>query len=100
MIRTHREGGRLAGFTDFVAELKRRRVFRVLVGWGIAAFAVLQVIEPVLHAYHLPEWTLTVVVTLLATGFPVAAILAWVFDFTAKGVTQKNSFFFRKAWSR
>ena len=81
------QGGRLAGFTDFVAELKRRRVFRVLVGWGIAAFAVLQVIEPVLHAYHLPEWTLTVVVTLLATGFPVAAILAWVFDFTAKGVT-------------
>jgi formylglycine-generating enzyme required for sulfatase activity/dienelactone hydrolase len=67
--------------------LKRRRVFRVLVGWGIVAFAVLQVIEPVLHAYHLPEWTLTAVVTLLAAGFPVAAILAWVFDFTARGVT-------------
>jgi hypothetical protein len=31
------------------AELKRRRVFRALVGYGIAAFAVLQIIEPVMH---------------------------------------------------
>jgi formylglycine-generating enzyme required for sulfatase activity/dienelactone hydrolase len=86
MIR-RRVGGSLARFSDFIAELKRRRVFRALLGWGIGAFAVLQVIEPVLHAYHLPEWTLTAAVTLLATGFPAAAILAWIFDFTAKGVT-------------
>jgi hypothetical protein len=30
-------------------ELKRRRVFRALIAWGIVAFAVLQVIEPVMH---------------------------------------------------
>jgi hypothetical protein len=27
---------------SFIEELKRRRVFRALVGWGIVAFAVLQ----------------------------------------------------------
>jgi len=31
------------------AELKRRRVFRALIGYGIAAFAMLQIIEPVMH---------------------------------------------------
>jgi len=80
-------GSRRAPLGNLLAELKRRRVFRVLVGWGIVAFAILQMIEPVLHAYHLPEWILTVVVTLLAAGFPVAATLAWVFDFTVRGVT-------------
>jgi hypothetical protein len=28
-------------------ELKRRHVFRALVGYGIAAFAVLRIIEPI-----------------------------------------------------
>jgi hypothetical protein len=45
-----------------LAELKRRRVFRVLVGYGIVSFAVLQVIEPIMHALHLPDVTLTYVV--------------------------------------
>jgi TolB-like protein len=74
-----------------VLELRRRRVFRALAGWGIFSFAVLQVVEPVLHAYHLPEWTLTVVVTVLGAGFPVTVFLAWAFDLTARGVVRTPS---------
>jgi serine/threonine-protein kinase len=74
-----------------LAELKRRRVFRVLLGYGLFSFAVLQVIEPVLHAYHLPDWTLTAVVTALAIGFPVATILSWLFDLTAQGVVRTQA---------
>ena len=40
-----------------VEELKRRRVFRALVAYGIAAFAVLQIVEPISHALHLPDAT-------------------------------------------
>jgi dienelactone hydrolase len=75
-------------FTEWYQELRRRRVIRTLIGWGLASFAVLQVIEPVIHAYHLPDWTLTVVVSLLGVGFPVAAVLAWVFDLTSRGITR------------
>jgi TolB-like protein/Flp pilus assembly protein TadD len=63
-------------------------VIRALIGWGIFSFAVLQVIEPVLHAYRLPEWSLTAAVTVLGAGFPVTVVLAWVFDLSAKGVTR------------
>jgi serine/threonine-protein kinase len=76
---------------DLLAELKRRRVFRVLLGYGLFSFAVLQVIEPVLHAYHLPDWTLTAVVTALAVGFPVAVVLSWVFDLTAQGLVRTSA---------
>ena len=63
-------------------------MIRALIGWGIFAIAVLQVVEPILHAYHLPDWSLTAVVTVLGAGFPVTVILAWVFDLTAKGITR------------
>ncbi|MGZ6123803.1 MAG: hypothetical protein ACXWLR_02530 [Myxococcales bacterium] len=62
------------------AELKRRRVFRALIGYGIAAFAVLQIIEPVMHGMHWPDAVLSYVVIALAVGFPVVVALAWIFD--------------------
>jgi hypothetical protein len=80
----------LAGLNEFVSELRRRRVFRALAGWGIFSFAILQVVEPVLHAYHLPEWSLTAVVSVLAVGFPATVILAWVFDLTSRGVVRTD----------
>src|SRR5258708_17231035 len=65
---------------NLIAELKRRRVFRVLVGYGIVSFAVLQVVEPIMHALHLPDAVLTYTVLALALGFPVAVVLGWAFD--------------------
>jgi adenylate cyclase len=82
------EGGSLASFNDFITELRRRRVFRALLVWGIAAFAVLQVYEPIMHGLHLPEWTLSFVVVALGLGFPIAAALAWVFDLKATGIER------------
>src|ERR1700674_4886355 len=66
-----------------LAELNRRRVFRALVVYGIAAFAVLQIIEPIMHGMHWPEAVLSYVVVGLALGFPLVVGLAWVFDVNA-----------------
>jgi hypothetical protein len=65
------------------SELKRRRVFRALLGYGIAAFAVLQIIEPIMHGAHWPEIVLSYVVAALAAGFPIVITLAWIFDVKA-----------------
>ena len=72
-----------AGLNGWFAELKRRRVFRALVAYGIAAFAVLQIIEPIMHGAHWPEIVLSYVVAGLAAGFPIVITLAWVFDVKA-----------------
>src|SRR5215510_3879630 len=55
-----------AGLNSWFAELRRRRVFRALVAYGIAAFAVLQIIEPIMHGAHWPEIVLSYVVAGLA----------------------------------
>src|SRR6266851_5037277 len=75
---------------QFISELRRRRVIRVLVGWGVFSFAVLQIYEPVMHGLHLPEWTLSVVVLALAAGFPATVVLAWIFDVKAGGIERTH----------
>jgi hypothetical protein len=67
----------------FVAELKRRRVFRTMVAYGVATFALLQVIEPVMHGFHWPDEVLTYVVVALSLGFPLVVALAWIYDVNA-----------------
>ena len=76
---------------SFLAELQRRRVFRVLVGYGVVAFAVLQVVEPIQHALGLSDAVLKIVVVLLGLGFPVAVVLGWAFDVNAGGLANNCS---------
>jgi TolB-like protein len=64
-------------------ELKRRRVFRSLGAYGVFAFALLQIIEPVMHGFHWPDAVLSWAVVLLAAGFPAVVGLAWIYDFNA-----------------
>ena len=71
-----------------VSEFRRRRVIRALVGYGIAAFAVLQIIEPIMHGLHWPESVLSYVVVALALGFPLVVVLAWIFDVNAGRVER------------
>jgi TolB-like protein len=75
-------------FGVLMAELRRRRVFNTLLAWGVFSFAVLQIYEPVMHGLHIPDWSLTAVVLALAAGFPVSALLAWVFDITPRGIER------------
>ncbi|HWE23878.1 MAG TPA: tetratricopeptide repeat protein [Myxococcales bacterium] len=73
-----------------LAELKRRRVFRTLVGYGIAAFALLQIIEPVMHGLHWPDVVLSYLVVALAAGFPIVVTLAWIFDVKSGGRIERT----------
>ncbi len=70
------------------AELRRRRVFRVAVAYGIAGFGLLQVADVVVRALRFPEWTLTLLVVLTGLGLPLSLVLAWVFDLTSHGVVR------------
>jgi TolB-like protein/Flp pilus assembly protein TadD/predicted Ser/Thr protein kinase len=82
---------RKATFGDLLAELRRRHVFRVMIAYGVFAFAVLQVTEPIMHGAELPNWVLKAVLVALVLGFPVAVILAWAYDLTAQGVKRTPS---------
>jgi adenylate cyclase len=67
-------------------ELQRRRVVRVALIYGAAGFVVLQVADIIAPALHLPEWTMTFIVVLLAIALIPVLVLAWIVDMTPDGI--------------
>ncbi len=73
---------------SFLKEIKRRKVFRVVAVYVAVAIAVIGVLDGVMDPLNLPVGFDTVVIIVLAGGFPIAVVLAWVFDLTLGGVVR------------
>jgi len=73
---------------DLLAELKRRRVFRVAVVYAGIAFIIVQIMDGTFEPMGIPDWVSRLIIILLALGFPIAVGLAWAFDITVKGVVR------------
>jgi TolB-like protein len=74
----------------FLAELKRRNVFRVAVAYLVAAWLLLQVADIVLENIHAPDWIIQAFMLALAIGLPIALIFAWAFEMTPEGLKREK----------
>jgi adenylate cyclase len=75
-----------SGRASFWSELKRRKIIRVLIAYVVVGWALIQIADATVDPLHLPEWSSTLVVWLVGLGFPIALILAWIFDMTPEGI--------------
>ncbi|HXE76712.1 MAG TPA: tetratricopeptide repeat protein [Rhodanobacter sp.] len=73
---------------DFFEELKRRHVYRVAIAYAIAGWLLVQVATQVFPFFHIPDWSVRLIVLLVVIGFPIAVILAWVFEMTPEGIRR------------
>jgi TolB-like protein len=71
-------------------ELKRRKVFRVAIGYVVGAWVFAQAAALVADVVLAPPWVMQVVLTLLVVGLPVSLILSWVFDLTPDGFVRSR----------
>lgn len=71
---------------SFFGEIKRRKVFQVAAVYAVMAWLIIQIIDVISDPLRLPAWLDTVVIVLLAVGFPIAVVLAWAFDLTPSGI--------------
>ena len=74
----------------FWQELKRRNVVRVITVYAGAAFVIIELINNITEPLRLPEWTPTLVIVLLAIGFPVVIIFSWIYDIHQEGGIVKT----------
>ena len=74
----------------FLAELKRRNVYRVAVAYGVVSWLVVQIATQVFPFFDIPNWVVRMVVVVLTLGFPIAAILAWAFELTPEGIRREE----------
>ncbi|MBS0224780.1 MAG: hypothetical protein JSS25_00350, partial [Proteobacteria bacterium] len=74
----------------FLAELKRRNVIRVAGLYLAGAWLLVQVAGTVLPFFNAPLALARTLTIVLAVGFIPVLALAWVFEWTAKGLVRES----------
>ena len=72
------------------SELKRRNVPRMAALYAVTAWLIMQVAEVMIGLAGLPESLGRTVLGVLASGFPLALILAWFYEITPGGVKREK----------
>jgi serine/threonine-protein kinase len=75
---------------NFFAELKRRNVYRAAAAYGVVSWLLVQVATQVFPFFDIPSWAIRMVVVILLLGFPVAVIMAWIYDLTPEGLQRTD----------
>lgn len=78
-------------FRQFLAELKRRHVYRVAATYLVVAFVGIQAVNLLIPDTTLPVWTDRLLLAVLVVGFPVAVVVAWAFELSPGGVRRTQS---------
>jgi adenylate cyclase len=76
--------------SGFFNELKRRNVFRVAGAYAVVAWLLIEVSDTIFPRIGLPEWSVTLVIALVALGFPVALLLSWAYELTPAGMKRTD----------
>ena len=71
---------------SLLAELKRRKVFKVGAAYLVVGWLVIEVAATILPQLNFPEWAPRLVTFLVLLGLPIAVVLAWVYEVTPDGI--------------
>jgi TolB-like protein len=77
--------------SNFFAELKRRNVYKVAVAYGVIAWLLVQAGSILFPTFEAPSWVMKVFVTVIASGFLIALVLAWMFEMTPEGMKRTEN---------
>ncbi|HMB72125.1 MAG TPA: tetratricopeptide repeat protein, partial [Gammaproteobacteria bacterium] len=74
-----------------IRELRRREVFRTLGLYVGSCWLLIEVVSVVGPAFGGPQWLVRGIVIAAIVGFPVAGVLAWVYDLTKGGIARDRA---------
>jgi adenylate cyclase len=75
---------------NLFAELQRRNVYRVAAAYGVVSWLLVQIATQVFPFFDIPNWAIRMIVVVLLLGFPVAVVLAWIYDITPEGLQRTD----------
>ncbi len=73
---------------SFFAELQRRHVYKVGAMYAVAGWLLVQVATQVFPFFDISNAAVRWVVIAVVAGFPIALVLAWLFDITPEGIVR------------
>lgn len=74
--------------SQFWNELKRRRVIHVITVYASASFVIIELVNNLTEPLNLPPNLATIIIIVLAVGFPLAVILSWIYDLSGEGIER------------
>lgn len=72
----------------YIAELKRRNVFKSAITYLVVAWLIAQVSDVVLPTFDAPPYFMKALIFILIIGFPISLIFAWVYELSPKGIKK------------
>src|SRR5438552_5935451 len=76
---------------NFFAELKRRNVYKVAVGYAVVGWLLIQITTQVFPFFEIPNWGVRLIVLLIVVGFPIALVIAWAFEMTPEDMKRTEN---------
>ena len=70
----------------FFGELTRRNVYKVAAAYAVVGWLLIQVATQVFPFFDIPNWAVRLVVVAVLVGFPIALVIAWLFELTPHGI--------------
>ena len=75
---------------SFLAELKRRNVYKVAVAYAVVSWLLIQAASIFFPAFDAPPWVMRIFIIVIIFGFPVALIFSWAFEITPEGIKLES----------
>jgi adenylate cyclase len=75
----------------YIAELKRRNVFKPGITYLVVAWFFAQVSDIVFPTFNAPPYFMKILIFILIIGFPVTLIIAWLYELTPQGIKKTKN---------
>lgn len=75
---------------NFLAELKRRNVYRAAVGYCAVSWLLIQIATQVFPFFEISNSTVRLIVVISIGGFPIAMLVAWLYELTPEGLVREE----------
>jgi len=76
---------------NFIAELRKRNVFRAMAAYLVGAWIMVQVAGFVADAAEMPSWTDSLILILVLMGLPIVFVASWALELSPEGVKRTKS---------
>ena len=76
---------------NFLAELRKRNVFRAMAAYLVGAWIMVQVAGFVADAAEMPPWTDSMILILVLMGLPIVFVASWALELTPDGIKKSGS---------
>jgi TolB-like protein/Flp pilus assembly protein TadD len=76
---------------NFLAELKRRNVYKVAITYAVVAWLLVQAASILLPTFEAPAWVMKAFVVFLGLGFVISVMISWAFEATPEGLKRTEN---------